>query len=621
MKDLIRKYRKIFIVFSLLILSYFVISLYISIKYNLDYLIKEFVRNKLEYNIEFTHISPKFSNIRVNNFVLKDKDNNIIIEAPSLDIKFNFKDAIRGYLISDIILEKPNVYLEVYNYSDTNITEALNIDFSVESNLPLKEISIVNGKLYYKDKSYTNLIQKEFVNLNGGLTLIKNKLDLYFEARVKNSLEEKLGFYIKDTDSGMDIRIVGENINIDDSLLQYAYDDEGMLEYKNGIANIDLTIYSEGLKGYTYVQNASLRYEELISDINSINLEAYYDKKNINLYATGKLEDNTVEFNLTKLENSIDLNFKSKNLNSKDLFKNINILSKSPYINQVEGIISYADISLIVKFAMEDGVEKTKLSLNSYLRSDYLKYNNSSIEDFRGELSYDFDKDYISFSNLDFKGSFYEFEPLPIKSRFVLNGNYDFKNLNLNYNVYNEKSFFSQKTLNGNLTYNFQEKMLILNNDSSDLNLDLLLNMNEGHVLLDVKLKEDVNIQSNLNLNSKIEANLNIDYNYKTRILNNSKGNIILKNSEHYDYLELIIDESDNNLIINNFLLLKNNSKIELKGKADLKDLTYQAKIENFIFNSKDFYRLDDKLDFKVEGNVEISGKEKDFDLLYDLYS
>lgn len=621
MKDLIRKYRKTFSIFSLLILSYLIISLYIAIKYNFDYLVKEFVINKLEYNIDFSNIKPSLSNLKISDFILKDEDDTIILEAPFVYIKFNLRDALKGYLISNIIIENPNVYLEIYNYSNTNITEALNIDFSVESDLPLKEISILDGNLYYKDSSYSNLIKKEFIKLNGGLTLIQNKLDLYFEAWGKEDPKEKLGFYMKDTDSGMDIRIVGTNINLSDELMQYAYDDEGMLEYKGGIANIDLTIYSEGLKGYTFVQGTSLSYEGLKKSIDNINLEAYYDKRNIDLLAKGNLEDNPIDFTLTKRGNHIDLNFKSKSLDFSYLLENLLILPENEYLEKVEGLISSIDISLLVDFVIIDEIEETKLSLASYLEVDYIKYNNSIIEDFSGEFIFNIDEKLLSFNQVDFKGSFYEFEPLPIKSRVNLSGDYNFQKLNISYELYNEQSFFSQKLLKGNLSHDLKTQILIANNDSPDFNLDLLLNMDEGHLLLDLKLKEDIRIKNNLNLSSKIETDLKIDYNYKTRELNKSKGSIILENSEHYDYLELVIDEFDNELIIEKFLFEKNNSKINLKGKVDLKNLIYEAKIKDFLFESRDFYDLEEKLDFKLAGDLNIYGEEKDFNLVYDLDS
>lgn len=623
MRDLIRKYKKIFAVFSLIIMSYLLFSLYIALKYNFSVVLKYVLTDTLGYNIEFESTSPALKGINLNNVELRDKEDNIVIKAPRLRVEYNLRDSVRGYFISNLIVESPQINLQLYKYYHTNITDALNIDLDGDggsSFIPLRRVRVQNGRLNYEDISYTDKIKKEFSNINGDIILSKDGVDMYFDGSGLSNSQERLGFGLDTRGEGTRLRILGNNLDVKDEFLQYAYDDEGMIDYEGGKADIDLSLTPEGLFGYTKVEGAKVNYEEINSDVTMVNMEAFYHKKRIDLYATGKLQDNNVEFTLNKVGPVLDLNFKSKNLNSADLLANINSLSSTDFAKNTEGILNYAEINLNLRYVMEEGKERIKLKADTYLRSDEIVYKNNIIENFKGQASYDFDKSEFSIANADFTANFFEKEDFPIKSRINLTGVYDFSKLTLDYKILNKDSFFKKETLAGSFFFDFDKKIMALSNSDEKFKLNFLWDRERGDIAINCDVNDTVKIKDeNYGMESSLNGLIDFDYNYKTRELRSAQGDISLKDGNLFDEVNINIFEEDGILFFNKFNIKKKDGEIDLKAQVDLKNLIYKGEILFKNVKSDDLIKIKGYPDFKVSGNIDFSGVEKDIRSDYEI--
>lgn len=621
MRDLIRRYKKIFAVFSLIIISYLLFSLYLAFRYNFDNVVRYIVQETLDYNMDFDSALPVIKGVNVNNVVLRDRDNNIVLEVPRIRLEYSFGDIIRGYFISDLILENPKINLTIHDYYHTNITDALNINFDGGggSFVPLRRVRVQNAKLNYEDVSYTDLIKKEVSGVNGEVNLDQGGVKLFFEGRGLNK-GEKISFGLDTSGEGIKLRVAGEEVQIQDELLQYAYDDEGMIDYKGGKGSFDISWTPDGLFGYAKVEGSKVNYEEINSDIEQVGMEAYFHRRRINLYAVGKLKDNPIEFVLTKVNSNLDFNFKSKNLNSVDLLSNLKSLSSSEFAKNTKGIINYAEINLNLKYVMENEKERIKLRIDSYFRGDEVLYKENSIEDFRGEVSYDFDTETFNLKNVAFVGSLYEKEDFPIKSKVVLNGTYDFSKINLDYEIFNKNSFFRQETLAGNFFFDFDKKIMSIANDSEKLQLNVLWDEESGDIAIKCDVNDKVKINNkNYGMESSIDWKLDFDYNYKKRELRNAEGKISLKDGELFDSVDINLYEEDGVLHLDKFDIRKNDGSISFIGVFNPKNLSYKAKADFTNVKSSDIIKIKGYPGFEISGKVDFEGGEKDFISTYEL--
>ncbi len=615
MKDLIRKYKRIFTAFAFIILGYLGMTLYITLKYNFTQVVRVVIQDTLGYNIDFTSVEFSFTNLKVNDVEMKDASDNLVVKAPSVYIRYNLSDALKGYFISEISVENPEVYLTLYDSYHTNITDALGIDLDKKgssSYSPLKKVQVNNGKLYYRDISYTNEIYKEVINLNGGLTLYNAKVDLKFSGTSREYNDEKLTFKLDTSGEKTEFSIIGSNLRVTDDLLQYSFDDKGMIEYLGGIADLDLTIRGSNLFGHAYVKDASLTYEEFLAPADKIELEAFFNKDRIELFAHGKILDNTVEFNLNKEGKKLELDFKGKNLNSIDILNNI----KSLEVSGVEGIINYAQATL--SFSDISSTEPNML-MTAYFRSNKLTYNKSSIEEFRGEFNYNLSEDRLYINNARLTGNFNEVSSLPINTRLTLNGYLDQRDINIDYSLTNKESFFGSEELKGNLTYNFSKEELIVKNIGEDVNLKVYINFDSGLLELKGELKEDLNINTSYEVSSKVHSQLDISYNYKTRELFKGKGKLNLEKGNVFDKLNLVVDNEEKKLIIKEFYIKKGESFVEVEGEVDLENLKYKGQVKEFSLNSENYEG--DKIipDFSINGSFELEGHRKDVKINYSI--
>lgn len=618
MKDLIRKYKRIFAMFSIIILCYFGISLYITLRYNFNEVVRVVVRDILEYNIEFTSVSLTPTRLNIHNIKLKDKEGNLVMEAPKAYLKYNIKDALRGYFISEILVEDPEVYLVLYNKYFTNITDALGIDLEEEEEpdkkkseySPLKSVRVVNGKLHYKDISYEDPIEMDIDHLEGGLTLIKKKVKLSFEGVGAEDNREKLRFTLDTGGEETEFGIKGDNIRIRDELLQYSYEDEGMITYKGGRANLDLSIKGSKIYGYTYVSDAKLEYEELLAQATNIDMEGYYNGDRIELIGNGKVEDNRIEFTLDKAGDKLDINFKGKNINSKDILNNL----KRYEIEGVEGIISYAEANLSFDLTRDD----SNMEIKTYLRSNKLTYNNNELEELKGELVFNKLEDKLYFNDLTLLGTFNQFQLFPIKSKLNLSGTYDFDKLYLKYEIDNKGSFFKQKALKGELEYIQSKELLKISNKSEDFVMELNLDFLEGDIALNTYISDELSIDND-RYRSKVKGEIDLDYNYKTRTLKKSKGNLLLTKGTYFDNVKILFHEEKGKLIIEEFSLAEGESAFDLKGELDPKDLSYKGELNGVKIDSKNFVADKKYPELLLNGNIKFEGKEKDIKAKYDI--
>ena len=619
---------------------------------------------KPTFNIGKIYIEPsigKKGKILIKDVVIEYKKETLI-DAPVVEIDYNLNNSFAAWL-ELIKVSGPKVLIEL-SKGKANIVDAFTSGGSNSLFISTK-IEVTNASALYRDRSYEIKIEETIEKINGYVNFsIEKGIDLKFVGEKNKNLIE---YTYNEHDKKYDMTIKAQNLEVSTSLLQYAYHLKG-LEYKKGLANIDLKISEKGLFGKIDFKDLTIEYEpykaEFTKGKGTVNfnghlidlkseIELFGKKREFLLMYDAKkgLKLNMNIGNLTyseieKYEKLKKLNLKLKNLNFKGTNVEIRVDKKENF---------YLDVSSNIEEKNKKnkllGLEKIELKM----KNDDIKINfkdvwvlgnrisknptlNFKIQDTKMDIGYEIGKLKGNIELVDKKDKIL----LESKTGLVkLKGVYDLKtkvlllnNLDLKDNKQDkflfEYDFINKKILkyDGELKFNISEEYSGVLNADKDNEIFKILEFE----ILDKNKKKILNANGELNLKKflyelKFQVN---DFKYLTKIqekkieiLSSFNGIVGNKNKKQtldlegtikhikvektlIEGLRLSIRVQDNVLDV----LDLSNSFFKGKGKYFLKKKKLMSEYEIFDLSNENIKIKEFKYKI-IEANGEIEGPVK----------
>ncbi len=497
---------------------------------------------KPTFNIGKIYIEPpidKKGKILIKDVVIEYKKETLI-HAPVVEIDYNLNNSFTAWL--ELIKVSGSKVLIELSKGKANIVDA----FTSGGSDPLfisTKIEVTNASAVYKDISYKTKIEEKIENVNGYVNFsIEKGIDLKIAGEKNKNLIE---YTYNEHNKKYNMTIKTQNLEVKTSLLQYAYYLKG-LEYKKGLANIDLKISEKGLFGKIDFKDLAIEYEPYKAEFTNgkgivnfkghlINLkseiEVFGKKREFLLMYDAKkgLKLNMNIGNLTysemeKYEKLKKLNLKLKNLNFKGTNIEIRVDEKDNF---------YLDASSNVE-------EKNKKNKLLGLEKIELKMKNDDIK-------------------------------IKLKDVWVL-GNRISKNPTLNFKIQDTKMDIEYEI--GKLKGNIE---LIDKKDK------ILLESKEGLVKLKgvYDLKTKVLLLNNLDLKESKEDKFLFEYDFINKKLLKYDGELKFNISEEYSGV-LKADKDGEIFKILEFEILDKNKKkiLNADGELNLKNFLYELNFQ-----------------------------------------
>ena len=605
MKKLILKYKKSFIVSSILVLLLIGAPLYFTIKNNFD----EIVDISLKYFLaDISHTTSDLSTfglIVVDDAVLKDDKGITILYAPKLILHYTIKDLLQGK-ITEISADNPYLYIAVDKNRDINIVDifARGSPGKAGTGVPIDIITVTNAKLLFQDNYYEKPINKFVNNVDGYVSFDKNNgIDLRF---YNTSGEEMVDYSFTNYEKKYSMTIKLKNGDIDQNLMQYAYVDE-YTNYLGGKVDLDLTIDSDGLWGTAYLSEASFQtsaYEGVATDIHG---GVDFLGKRIKLELDGKMEKKDVKFSLEYAPNGVEMDITSSNLGKKEI-KKVTLfddLLKEKINDLGEFNISY----LRLKFNFD---EEFNLTLDTYLRLDTIDIKGTKINDLKGNIV--LSKDKVKLKDLRF---FMNYDG--VEGYTLLNGSYENKLLDFNFNILNKKSPLKLKKISGNFKYNLKTEKIDYTLYSDILKISGDINLVKQTFGISSIGTKDVEVEYK-NEYYSAKNNINIIYDYANKKMILSQGEIEIRKKDSFNSLILNFTNNGNKIFFNKMDLFYDDLKLSAKGFLDIEDLSYNFNYVGKNLKVEKFIPIDN-LETGIDFTGTLIGKREKYSLVSDLES
>lgn len=594
-----KKYKKIIYI----IVPLFIIwGTYLHVKNNFPQVVEKILKIALGPEIKSTSITfPKFGVIDIKNVKLIDKGVTIV-DAPEIIITYS-KKSLKDFRLKEINVYNPKVIIERKD-SNLNIADAFSSGDKKSSSkagtaVPIDRINIYDGTVIYKDLSYSRKIEKLVEDIEGYVSFDKkNGIKLQFDGDIDKKQYFTYSFNNYKKEYSMNILL--KNVNLDDNLLQFAYDDY-QLSQVGGIVNLDLTIDTDGLYGDGNFQNGKVRYADLETNVTEINGEVKFLGKKIELKSTYDIFNKLGQFNVNYNEaTGVNVDFILNDVSYSELEKykilgELNLPLEKLFFKKVFINLNYN--------------EKKEFSVNIDFNSKNLNYGKLNLEGIKGKFI--FKNDTIYLKNINFTSKY---------SEGILDYNRNF-NINTELKIKKDGMDFELNLPFGNFNgeYSkekewvkiFSENKEVLNYDLNKKNLDKL----------DIDLKNflgNYNLQVIGNQNNK---DINIDelklYNNNSEII--TRGSYNLDGSYDFDYVLKNINSKDLKYI--NDLKFQGNGFGKIKGEGSKFILENQLEDFNINFQKEGVNNLrtyflvknEDKLKVDFQGTME--------EVFYDKYS
>lgn len=563
MKNIFRNNKKILFILPLFIIIYLTYLALFQLNALVSLGIRAFTHGTMK--IEKVEIqkgsSVKEGRIEIINSQLYDKKL-LIADSPKIVIDYkNWKiDRINIYKPKVVFVRKDSDinFVTVFTGSSEGKKEKEKSEkkkTSISSPV-LKRINVYDAELTYIDKSYSSEISKKLENVDGYVQFNKGyKVDLKFSG---NNGEEKYTYSFDNRKMSYDMRIVLENIQAEDSLVQYGYDSNGDLRDVSGLFNMDLRINEKGFFGWGKLENGNLKYVDLNALIKDAQLDLKFMGEKIAIDGDYLFFDKkgkfSVEYNAGK---GVDVNIDLKNV----------------FFNEISEYKLLRD---------------TGIKIDNFLFDD-VNINLSVKNNFKAQVNFlstkGFKKEVIDFS--DIKGQIvYE------------NGTVKINNVHADVKL-DKEGRTVEREINGRLHYKADTGKVVVNVSSpneeflSKINLSFLFSVKKD--ALNFKLDSDI-----IDLKGK--------YNFKSgKLLLNQKNNFSMiydLQKNHIEQLKGYIDFTLEQYTVktdfksadgykveleSKLLNEKNDVKGILEGFADIKNLDYNFKIKARDINLKDY--------------------------------
>lgn len=426
---------------------------------------------------------PKFGEIDVEGLIISEKGEELV-SASEVKLIYS-KESLKKFRLKEIIVENPDVFIK-RDGSNVNIVEAFSSgggDGIAGANTPIDLITVSNGKLIYKDITYSREIIKKVKDVNGYVTFNKKTgIDLEFSGK---SGTESFLYKFNNSKDPLNMDIILRNIQINSDLIQYGYDDPKLSE-ASGIFNMDLKITSKELLGEATLKNGTLIYDDLDGEITNINGDIKFLKEGIFVDFDTEFDGSKGKFSVVyKEETGVNVDIKINDI---------------PYMT----VAKYKTLG------------ELKLPLNNLI-----------LENTHVNLFYKSDLGFKA--TVLYKGNNFNIGGLEVEG---LNGKVEYKDDILTLSGDNIKLFYKDLGLTKVLTYNTDLDLgkddLLFDFKSNYLNLNGIFKKKDKS--LEIQQGKEKALIYNLEKNSLDYLNLNAENilgNYKLNIKGNEKNKIL----------------------------------------------------------------------------------------------
>ncbi|WP_319370981.1 translocation/assembly module TamB domain-containing protein [uncultured Ilyobacter sp.] len=600
MKDLLRKYHKVFAVFITVILIMISCSLYTTVRYSLPQTVRTILMKAVGPDIEMNSIEFKeFGRIEASGVTLKDGEE-LILSAPKVEVRYTFKKIIRGR-IDSIDVENPKVWITRDKNNDINIVEA----FSKKSKdkpstskagtgVPIDIITIRGGELLYRDTAYERPIEKKVYNVKGYVSFHKTKgINLDFDGDIG---EEKYRFLFDNGDK-YSLGIKLKDVSINDDLMQYAYDSED-LYYLSGVVNLDLTLEPGSFTGSGDFRNASVTYRGLAGTPKNISGNVSFNGDRVYINSGYDLDGEKGQFLLSLVrEKGLDLDF---------YFKDVDYAFLEKY-----------DLLKKQKLPL-DGTEFDSVHVNLNFNKDYdlaVRVNFKSPEyvfkklkgeNVQGVFRYENEKFY--FDDVSFLGNFKD-SSFPLTGRVDLECVLDKKGGNLKYKISDIESKTNLEKTSGNVYFDFDNKKI--NFDMKSNLISFKGEVDTGKKLLSIKQETENAFEVKVeNRDYENKSTMEIIYDYDEKAFLLGKGKINIKTGEHEVTADIFAIKDT--FKVNSLVYTKGDSEITGDGQLNIKTMEYALNFASINMDIGSFIEVPN-LDMKGDYSGNIEGKNLEF--------
>lgn len=613
MKDINKKRIKVITLVTLGLVVFFLFAGIYYIKNNLENITNYALKKGLDYNLKIEKIEiNSFGTIKGYNVKLDDKMGQRVLEIPEVVIRYNINDIMNGRYISELWAKNPTVYLTISNVTKTNIMSALNLDKKKKSSKPspLKYLRVSNGILNYNDISYKKSVNLKLKNLEGYIDLRK-LFKLNFSGEGFEDETERLSFGIKEIKKGKyDYSIKLNNVRIKDELLQYAYDDNETITYKDGRGDLDLKFGESGLNGTAFIKNGVIKYKYLVDDLKNVDSSINLTKEKLNIYATSSLDKYKVNFELDKNKNYLGIFFDTENVNTSYVFKN---LPKKDFYKDIKGTVKTLKGKLVF-----DDIKTSKPNLELYADSKEINWFEHKFS--KAKMDFDFDFNNFKFIINDLTTEYTNIKNVnyPINLSAKLKGIYEDDKLKFDYGLTNLNSFFLNKKFNGNFVYDLKKEIINVKNKDSIYPFDFSYNFKSTDMSIKGTFIEPISFGNDIIKNNSFEGQLDLSYNFNNKSFKKANGNVILHNDVYFKDLNLSFENIADEILIKEVYGTRGESLFRGKGSINLKTLNYNGEVFESSIHSKDFPFLKNIPEFVADTTFTINGINKDFSINYN---
>jgi len=605
--------KKVFALGTLVLLAFFVFFGIFYIKNNLENIVNYALKEGLKYNIYVEKVEVgKFGTVKAKKVLLRDKTGRLVFDVPEIEIHYNIKDILKGKYISQLWAKNPIVHLKIYEVSKLNIMDALNLYVETEETgkpSPLQYVKVTGGTLYYNDTSYKKPIDLKISKLDGYVDL-KGKLKLYFQGEKFDDESQFLSFAQEEYKKGKyQFDLVMKNVEIQDELVQYAYDDKESITYKGGRADLNLTFGGKGVKGQVFIKKGTVKYQYLKDDLKNVQASINIDGGKLDIFAKANLTKYPMNFKLDKKDNKLGIFFDSKNVDVTYILAN---LPKEAFYKDISGNVD----TLKGQLVFED-VNKSHPALELFAESKGIAYLEHKLNNTKLKLDFDFNRFKFDIKALDFD---YENNLNPeyfVNMKGKLKGVFEKDKLKLNYSFQNIKSFFDNSKFNGNFEYDLKNERIQVKNSDVEYPIDLFYDIKTSDIKLKGTFNEAISFTTEKLKTNKIKGNIDVIYNINKKKMAKAFGNLNINNSEYFKDFNISFDNKGDVIYVNDLYGTRGNSSIKAKGTINTQTLEYNAEVYDTKIYSKDFPFMKDFPEFNLNTNFNIRGKGKDFEMDY----
>lgn len=610
-----KKYRKLFRLFGILLILYFLVTGYLNIKDRIPELVKQGL-NKYLCDIDFDSLKFKDTGlIEIKNVIIKDESGQEVVSAPVLYLKYDLVNIMKGYLIKEIEVISPDILIERDKENNINIVDLFtksddNVDNKVSKSkkteksgnkniapgVPINRIIVKNAKLRYIDKAYNKSIIVDCLDVNGFVSFV-GKIKLGFQGDRKENTKEKIFFGLENFKEGTQLWIKLKDINIDNDLMQYSYDVKG-LKYNSGIVNMDLKILNDSLNGFISTNDVELSYEHIKNKVSNFNSYMEFNNKNILIKSDGYLNNKKIDFNLNKRNNDVLIEFDGENISTEFLENNVKQIEKIPLkgsFEKLKALIIYEN-------------EKTDIKLIAH--SEQLKYKQHRLKNVKTELTYKINDNRFLIDQLDFDSYINIFDDKELTFKANFSGDYIEDRFRLNYKLYKDNSIFAKIPLTGFVEYYHKDEIIKISNKQDDYKIDGKIDLKTGENHVIAKLIDKTSHQTKIDLDLK--------FNHIKKIIYKANGDIELDNGDILDKLILKFKNVKNIIKFEKISLKSGKNILDLNGEFNYSNSKMFLTLTNLAFYTKKNKIIDlpetINLDLKSKGTITATlGKKIEF--------